>query len=84
MMMLMVVVVVIILLVHVRVWQDGGTRRPNGELIYKPLERENQHFHHLLNFFLIHLKIVLQTTGDSRLAQTVAGWQAACEDRQNF
>ena len=65
MMMLMVVVVVIILLVHVRVWQDGGTRRPNGELIYKPLERENQHFHHLLNFFLVHSKIVLQATGDS-------------------
>ena len=21
---------------------------------------------------------------DTRLAQTVAGWQAACEDRQNF
>ena len=30
----------IILLVHVRVWQEEALWRPNGELIYKPLERE--------------------------------------------
>ena len=41
MVIIMTMMIIIILLVHVRVWQDGGTRRPNGELIYKPLERES-------------------------------------------
>ena len=55
MMMMMIVMMIIILLVHVRFWQDGGTWPPNGELIYKPLERENQPHHGLqkwsLDFF---------------------------------
>ena len=39
----------IILLVHVRVWQEEALWRPNGELIYKPLERDASHINIIKN-----------------------------------